>query len=161
MLDDFHVIEDREINEGVAFLLDHLPAQAHVVILTRSDPPLPLARMRVRGELVEVRAADLRFTTDEAAAYLNDRMGLALGGADVDTLEARTEGWIAALQLAAISMQGRDDRRVVHRGVRGRRPPRRRLPGRRGPRAPAGGDPRASSSGRPSSTGSPARCATR
>ena len=109
MLDDFHVIEAREISEGLTFLLDHLPQQVHLVIVTRSDPALPLARMRARGELVEVRAADLRFTTDEAAAYLNDRMGLALAGSDVDTLEARTEGWIAALQLAAISMRGRDD----------------------------------------------------
>ena len=109
VLDDVHVIEAPEIDEGLAFLLDHLPPQVHLVIITRSDPPLPLARMRARGELVEVRAADLRFTTDEAAAYLNDQMGLALAGAEVDTLEARTEGWIAALQLAAISMQGRED----------------------------------------------------
>jgi LuxR family transcriptional regulator, maltose regulon positive regulatory protein len=109
VLDDFHVIERREISEGVAFLVDHLPPGVHIVLLTRADPPLPLARMRVRGELVEVRAADLRFTAIEAAAYLNDRMGLALADADVGTLEARTEGWIAALQLAAISMQGRED----------------------------------------------------
>jgi LuxR family maltose regulon positive regulatory protein len=109
VLDDFHVIEAREITEGLAYLLDHLPPRVHLVVVTRSDPPLPLARMRARGELVEVRSADLRFTTDEAAAYLNDRMGLALAGAQVDTLEARTEGWIAALQLAAISMRGRED----------------------------------------------------
>ena len=109
VLDDVHVIESPEIGDGLAFLLDHLPPQVHLVILTRSDPPLPLARMRARGELVEVRAADLRFTTDEAAAYLNDQMGFALAGAEVDTLEARTEGWIAALQLAAISMRGRED----------------------------------------------------
>ncbi len=109
VLDDLHVVESREVADGLAFLLDHLPPQAHLVILTRADPPLPVARLRARGELVEVRAADLRFTPEEAAAYLNDRMGLGLGDADVGTLEARTEGWIAALQLAAISMRGRDD----------------------------------------------------
>lgn len=109
VLDDLHVVESREVADGLAFLLDHLPPQVHLVILTRADPPLPIARLRARGELVEVRAADLRFTPEEAAAYLNDRMGLGLGSADVGTLEARTEGWIAALQLAAISMRGRDD----------------------------------------------------
>ena len=109
VLDDVHVIEARDIADGIAFLLDHLPPRVHLVLLTRSDPPLPLARLRARGELVEVRAADLRFTSDEAAAYLNGQMGFALAGADVATLEARTEGWIAALQLAAISMRGRDD----------------------------------------------------
>ncbi len=109
VLDDLHVVESREVADSLAFVLDHLPPQAHLVILTRADPSLPIARLRARGELVEVRAADLRFTPEEAAAYLNDRMGLGLGEADVETLEARTEGWIAALQLAAISMRGRDD----------------------------------------------------
>ena len=79
------------------------------MIATRADPPLPLAGLRARGELLEYRAADLRFTPDEAAAYLNEAMGLAIEPADVDVLETRTEGWIAALQLAALSMQGRDD----------------------------------------------------
>ena len=109
VLDDFHVIEAPEVQDGMAFLLEHLPAQVHLVIATRADPPLPLARLRARGELVEIRAADLRFTADEAAAYLNGAMGLALTGADVAALEGRTEGWIAALQLAALSLQGRDD----------------------------------------------------
>lgn len=109
VLDDLHVVEARGIADGLTFLLDHLSPQVHLVVLTRADPPLPLARMRARGELVEVRAADLRFTSGEASSYLKDRMGLALGDAEVDTLEAKTEGWIAALQLAAISMQGRDD----------------------------------------------------
>ena len=93
----------------MAFLLDHLPPQVHVVITTRADPPLPLARLRARGELTEIRAADLRFTPDEAAAYLNGAMGLGLGEGDVAALEGRTEGWIAALQLAALSIQGRED----------------------------------------------------
>ena len=93
----------------MAFLLDHLPPQVHLVIASRADPPLPLARLRARGELVEVRAADLRFTPDEAAAYLTEVMGLPLTAQDVAALEERTEGWIAALQLAALSMRGRDD----------------------------------------------------
>jgi LuxR family transcriptional regulator, maltose regulon positive regulatory protein len=109
VLDDYHVIESAELHEAMAFLLQHLPPQVHLVLGGRADPPLPLARLRARGELLEVRAADLRFTTDEAAAYFNDTMGLQLTAEDVDALEARTEGWIAALQLAALSMQGRDD----------------------------------------------------
>ena len=109
VLDDYHVIDAREVHDGLAFLLEHLPPQAHLVIAGRADPALPLARMRGRGELVEVRAADLRFTLDEAAAYLTGVMGLALTAHDVAALEGRTEGWIAALQLAALSMQGRDD----------------------------------------------------
>jgi len=109
VLDDYHVIDAPEVQDGVAFLLDHLPARLHVVIASRADPALPLARLRARGELVETRAAELRFTPDEAAAYLNDLMGLQLTARDVAALEGRTEGWIAALQLAALSMQGRDD----------------------------------------------------
>ncbi|MGY4643831.1 LuxR C-terminal-related transcriptional regulator [Cellulomonas sp. URHB0016] len=109
VLDDYHVIETPELHEGLAFLLDHLPSQVHVVVATRADPPLPLARLRARGQLVEVRAADLRFTLDEAGAYLDDVMDLTLTPADVAALEGRTEGWIAALQLAALSLQGRDD----------------------------------------------------
>ena len=109
VLDDYHLVETHDVHEGVAFLLEHLPRQVHVVVTGRADPPLPLARLRARGELLEVRAADLRFTADEAAAYLTGAMGLSLTSGDVDALEGRTEGWIAALQLAALSMQGRDD----------------------------------------------------
>ena len=109
VLDDYHVIDAREVQDGMAFLLDHLPPRLHVVIASRADPALPLARLRARGELVEIRAAELRFTPDEAAAYLNEMMGLQLTARDVAALEGRTEGWIAALQLAALSMQGRDD----------------------------------------------------
>ncbi|MFN8028400.1 MAG: LuxR C-terminal-related transcriptional regulator [Acidimicrobiia bacterium] len=109
VLDDLHLIERPEIHEALTDLVDRLPVHAHVMVTTRADPPLPLARLRARGELVEVRAADLRFTADEAAAYLNGAMGLSLTAADVAALEARTEGWIAALQLAALSMQGRAD----------------------------------------------------
>ena len=109
VLDDYHFIEAREVHDGMTFLLEHLPPQAHLVIAGRADPALPLARLRGRGDLVEIRAADLRFTPDEAAGYLNGVMGLALTAQDVEALEGRTEGWIAALQLAALSMQGRDD----------------------------------------------------
>ncbi len=109
VLDDYHVIDARDVQDGMAFLLDHLPPGLHVVIASRADPAFPLARWRARGELVEIRVAELRFTPDEAAAYLNEMMGLQLTARDVAALEGRTEGWIAALQLAALSMQGRDD----------------------------------------------------
>jgi LuxR family transcriptional regulator, maltose regulon positive regulatory protein len=109
VLDDYHLADGQGIAVDMAYLLEHLPPQVHVVISTRADPALPLARLRARGELVEVRAADLRFTRDEAAAYLNEVIGLDLGAADIASLEGRTEGWIAALQLAALSLQGRED----------------------------------------------------
>ena len=109
VLDDYHVIDAADVQDGMAFLLEHLPPQVHLVIVSRADPALPLARLRGRGELVEIRAADLRFTLAEAAAYLNDVMGLSLTADEVAALEGRTEGWMAALQLAALSMQGRDD----------------------------------------------------
>ena len=109
VLDDYHVIDARDVQDGMAFLLDHLPPGLHVVIAGRADPALPLARWRAGGELIEIRAAELRFTPEEAAAYLNETMGLQLTAPDVAALEGRTEGWIAALQLAALSMQGRED----------------------------------------------------
>ena len=109
VLDDYHVIDAPSVQDGMAFLLDHLPPGLHLVIASRADPALPLARLRARGDLAEIRAAELRFTPDEAAAYLNGMMGLQLTARDVTALEARTEGWIAALQLAALSMQGRED----------------------------------------------------
>ncbi|MGZ4129001.1 MAG: helix-turn-helix transcriptional regulator, partial [Actinomycetota bacterium] len=109
VLDDFHVIGHHDIQSGFAYLLDHLPERVHIVLTSRADPPVPLARLRVRGELAEIRAADLRFTAAEAADYLNGAMALELTAAEIATLEARTEGWIAALQLAALSMQGRED----------------------------------------------------
>lgn len=109
ILDDYHVIEAEPVHRSVAFLLEHLPPQLQLVIATRSDPPLPLARLRARNELAELRAADLRLAPNEAAAFLNEVMGLGLSAADVAALERRTEGWIAGLQLAALSMQGRED----------------------------------------------------
>ena len=120
VLDDYHVIDAREVQDGMAFLLDHLPPGLHLVIAGRADPALPLARLRARGELAEVRAAELRFTADEAADYLNGTMGLQLTARDVAVLEGRTEGWIAALQLAALSMQGRDDAGGFIAGFAGR-----------------------------------------
>jgi LuxR family transcriptional regulator, maltose regulon positive regulatory protein len=119
VLDDYHVIDARAVQDGMAFLLEHLPPQIHLVIASRADPALPLARLRGRGELVEIRAADLRFTPGEAAAYLNGVMGLALTAGDVAALEGRTEGWIAALQLAALSMQGREDTAAFIAGFAG------------------------------------------
>lgn len=109
ILDDYHIITAPPIHEMLGFLLDHLPTQMRILILTRADPPLPLARLRARNQLVELRANDLRFTSDEAATFLNHVMGLKLTAKDVDTLERRTEGWIAGLQLAALSLRGRDD----------------------------------------------------
>ena len=119
VLDDYHVIDARDVQDGMAFLLEHLPPQIHLVIASRADPALPLARLRGRGELVEIRAADLRFTPGEAAAYLNEVMGLVLTARDVAKLEGRTEGWIAALQLAALSMQGREDTAAFIAGFAG------------------------------------------
>ncbi|WP_217595205.1 LuxR C-terminal-related transcriptional regulator [Cohnella sp. GbtcB17] len=109
VLDDFHVIRAKPIDDAVAFLLEHLPPQMHLVIATREDPQLPLSRLRVRGDLTELRAADLRFSAGEAAAFLSEAMGLALSADDIFALESRTEGWIAGLQLAALSMRGRED----------------------------------------------------
>jgi LuxR family maltose regulon positive regulatory protein len=109
VLDDYHLISDPAIHEGIAFLLEHLPPQMHLVISTRADPPLPIHRLRARGQLTELRSDNLRFTADEAAAFLTAAMGLALAREDVEALEARTEGWVVGLQLAALSLQGRAD----------------------------------------------------
>ena len=109
VLDDYHVIDSEPVDHALTFLLDHLPPQMHLVITTREDPSLPLARLRARGQLTELRAADLRFTPAEAAEFLNQMMGLNLSAEDIAALETRTEGWIAGLQLAALSMQGRED----------------------------------------------------
>ena len=119
VLDDYHLVDDPAISDDVAFLLDHRPPHLHLVIGTRADPALPLARLRAQGELVEVRANDLRFTADEAAAYLNGVHSLDLSAADVSSLESRTEGWIAALQLAAASLHGRDDKTAFISGFAG------------------------------------------
>lgn len=106
VLDDYHLIEANPIDEALAFLLQHLPPQIHLVITTREDPNLPLARYRARDQLTELRAADLRFTLSETAEFLNRVMGLNLSSENIDALETRTEGWIAGLQLAALALQG-------------------------------------------------------
>src|SRR5215207_2727701 len=102
VLDDYHVIDAKPVDHVLTFLLEHLPPQMHLVIATREDPQLPLARLRARDQLTELRATDLRFTPSEAAGFLNQAMGLDLSDDDIATLEARTEGWIAGLQLAAL-----------------------------------------------------------
>ena len=109
VLDDYHVIEAPEVHDGVVFLLEHLPPRMHLIIASRADPPFSLARWRGVGGLTEIRAAGLRFTPEESATYLDGTVGGGLTAQDVATLDQRTEGWIAALQLAALSMQGRDD----------------------------------------------------
>ena len=109
VFDDYHVITARGIHTSVTFLLDHLPAHLHLVIATRADPPLPLARLRSKGQLVEIRTTDLRFTQEEAASFLAQSSGVEFSTGDIAALETRTEGWIAGLQLAALSLQGRQD----------------------------------------------------
>jgi LuxR family maltose regulon positive regulatory protein len=113
VLDDYHLIEAQPVHDALTFLLRRLPPPSagglHTVIATREDPPLPLARLRARGQLTELRATDLRFTPSEAADFLTHVMGLDLSADGIAALEARTEGWVAGLQLAAISMQGRKD----------------------------------------------------
>jgi LuxR family maltose regulon positive regulatory protein len=112
VLDDYHLIESREIHESVAFMLEHLPPILRVVVSTRSDPPLPLSRMRARGELSEIRVEQLRFTREEAAEFLNGVLELGLNPEDVRRLHERTEGWAAGLYLAALSLRGREDPRM-------------------------------------------------
>ncbi len=109
VLDDYHLVDGPDVQAGMTFLVEHSPPHLHLVLSTRADPALPLARLRARGELVEVRSADLRFTVSEVTTYLNEVVGLDLTASDIAALERRTEGWIAALQLAALSMQGRTD----------------------------------------------------
>ena len=109
VLDDYHMIDAKEIDDALNFFIEHLPPQLHVVITTREDPALPLARLRARGQLTELRVADLRFSPSEAAEFLNQVMGLDLTADEVATLETRTEGWIAGLQLTALSMKGQED----------------------------------------------------
>jgi LuxR family maltose regulon positive regulatory protein len=109
VLDDLHLIEAPPIFEALTFLLEHLPPQIHLAIITRIDPPLPLARLRARGQITELRTADLRFTPNEAADFLKQATGLTLPSTAVTALEERTEGWVAGLQMAAYSMRGQDD----------------------------------------------------
>ena len=109
VLDDYHVITAQPLHQSMAFLLEHLPSHVHLILATRADPPLPLARLRARGQLTELRAAELRFATEEASAFLRAVTGLDLSTEAIATLESRTEGWIAGLQFAALSLRGRTD----------------------------------------------------
>ncbi len=113
ILDDFHVITTPQINDDMARLLENLLPQMHLILCGRGDPPWNLARLRAGGEMIELRAEELRFTPQEVSIFLNDIMGLALPAESIATLDARTEGWIAGLQLAAISMQGRDAKAFI------------------------------------------------
>jgi len=107
ILDDYHLITAQAIHDGLTFLVEHAPRNFHLLLATRADPPLPLARLRAQGHLTELRQSDLRFSTEEAAAFLNRVMGLGLSTQDIAALEARTEGWIAGLQMAVLAMQAR------------------------------------------------------
>lgn len=109
VLDDNHTIQNASVHSGMCFLLEHLPENLHVIISTRIDPPMPFARFRARDQLIEIRAADLRFTIEETEAFLQQTMGLNISIEDIASLEESTEGWIASLQLAALSLQGRED----------------------------------------------------
>jgi LuxR family maltose regulon positive regulatory protein len=113
VLDDYHLISASYVHELMEFILEHQPPQMHLVLITREDPPLPLAKLRARGEIVEIRQDDLRFTAEETAQFLNKSMGLTLTAEAIDALETRTEGWIAGLQLAALSLQGRDELHIA------------------------------------------------
>ncbi len=109
VLDDYHCISSQAVHDSVSFLLEHCPSTFHLVIATRSDPPLPLARLRARGQMTELRSADLRFSETEAAHFLNDIMGFHLDAESIAALENRTEGWIAGLQMAALSLRNREN----------------------------------------------------
>ncbi|MBI1256434.1 MAG: hypothetical protein GC204_03090 [Chloroflexi bacterium] len=107
VLDDYHLIDSASVHEGLAFLIDHVPSQLRLIMTTRTDPPLPLARMRVRNQLLELRSVDLRFSLPQIAAFFADVMGLTLTPDQIEVLDARVEGWIAGLQLAGLALQGK------------------------------------------------------
>src|SRR6266498_5325089 len=119
VLDDYHLIESPAVHDSLAFLLEHLSPNLHLVISSRSDPPIPLARFRARGQLAELRAADLRFTFEEAAAFLRSVWGLNLPEQSIAALETRTEGWVTGLQLAALSLRGASDPARLIQGFTG------------------------------------------
>ena len=136
VLDDYHLMDAKPVDEALTFLLEHLPPQMHLVIATREDPNLPLARLRARGQLTELRAADLRFTPAEAAEFLNQVMGLDLSAEDIAALETRTEGWIAGLQIGGPLDAGTSRHSQLHPGFHRQPPLCAGLFGRRGSAAP-------------------------
>ncbi|MCA9952094.1 MAG: AAA family ATPase, partial [Anaerolineales bacterium] len=109
VLDDYHEIDSADIDLALAFILDHLPPNLHLIITSRADPGFPLSRLRARNQLTELRANDLRFSVEETAVFMQNIMGISLTPEQIAALEARTEGWVAGLQMAALSMQNRDD----------------------------------------------------
>jgi LuxR family maltose regulon positive regulatory protein len=109
VLDDYHVIRNQEVHAALTFLLEHAPPHLHLILTSRTDPPLPLPLLRGRRQITELRASQLRFTDEETAALFNQVLNLALSGDDIEALEGRTEGWITGLQLAAHSLRGRSD----------------------------------------------------
>jgi len=109
VIDDYHLINAKSVHDVINFLIEYLPVTVHLVICGRADPPLPISRLRVQGEVNEVRTTQLRFTKKEVTTFLNDHMGFDLSSDGIAALEARTEGWVASLKLAALSMQGRED----------------------------------------------------
>jgi len=119
VFDDYHLIEVQAIHDALTFLLNHCPPQMHLIIASREDPPLPLSQLRARGQITEIRERDLRFTTQECVVFLNQVMELRLSADEVSILETRTEGWIAGLQLAALSMRGRADTQRFVRSLTG------------------------------------------
>lgn len=119
VLDDYHVLHTNAIHEGITFLLDHLPPDNHIVISTRSDPALPLHRYRSRGQIIEIRADDLRFSSDEVSHYMHEIAGISLSDAEITILEGRTEGWAAGLQMAALSLHGKSDKEQFIRSLAG------------------------------------------
>lgn len=114
ILDDYHLIDSQSVHNGLNYLIENLPSQLHLVITTREDPPIQISRLRSRSQLTELRAVDLRFKSSEAAEFLNQVMGLNLSETNISALEARTEGWITGLQMAAISMQRSQDVEDFH-----------------------------------------------
>ena len=138
VFDDYHLVSSQEVLRSVAFLVGHLPAGVRLALAARADPDLPLARLRARGEMLEIRADDLRFTEAETAALLNGTLGLNLGPADVGALQRRTEGWAAGLYLAGLSLRGRPEPSAFIQAFRRRRPPDRGLPLGGGAGRPAG-----------------------
>lgn len=109
VLDDYHAVESAEIDLALAFLLDYMPPNLHLVMTSRSDPGFPLSRLRAQNQLTEIRADDLRFSTEETAIFLQSVMGITFSPEQISALEARTEGWVVGLQMAALSMKNRDD----------------------------------------------------
>ena len=115
ILDDYHVIESQSVDAALMFIIENLPHEMHLIISSRIDPSFPLSRLRANGQMTEMRADDLRFTPAETAVFLNQVMRLDLASRDVEALETRTEGWIAGLQLAALSIRGIEQRGAGHR----------------------------------------------